>query len=237
MAVSANDAGVAYPQRGFEIPAGSTDVLLVRHGQTAPMSTGDYPRTESGQGDPELSERGHRQAAAVGERLAGSGIEAIYVSSLIRTHQTAAPLVERTGLTPAVLPELREVQLGDWEGGEFRRRLEQKDPRMLELMSTGRWSLAPGGEDDGAFAERVRTGLLAVQAAHAGQRVAVICHGGVIGQAIALATGCGPMAFSQSDNGSITQLIMHSDLWVVRRYNDTTHLGPVFAPSTSEAVI
>ncbi len=237
MAVSASDAAVAYPQRGFEIPAGSTDVLLVRHGQTAPMTTGDYPRTGTGQGNPELTERGFRQAAAVAERLAGAGIQAIYVSSLIRTQQTAAPLVERTGLRPVVVAELREVQLGEWEGGEFRRRLEQRDPLMLALMSTGRWSLAPGGEDDVAFAERVRTGLLAVQAGHPGQRVAVICHGGVIGQAIALATGCGPMAFAQSDNGSITQLIMHSDVWVVRRYNDTTHLGPAFAPATSETVI
>lgn len=237
MAVRARDTDVAYPQRGFEIPAGSTDVLLVRHGQTAPMATGNYPRTGTGQGDPDLSERGFRQAAAVAERLAGSGIQAIYVSSLIRTRQTAAPLVERTGLAPFVVPELREVQLGEWEGGEFRRRLEHRDPLMLELLRTGRWSLAPGGEDDGAFAERVRAGLLTVQGAHPGQRVVVICHGGVIGQAIALATGCGPMAFAQSDNGSITQLIMHSDAWVVRRYNDTTHLGPAFAAATSETVI
>ncbi len=58
-----------------------------------------------------------------------------------------------------VVPELREVELGDWEGGEFRRRLEQQDPMILTLMREGSWDYVPNGEGDEAFTARVRAGL------------------------------------------------------------------------------
>ena len=45
-----------------------------------------------GHGDPELHPNGEQQAIAVGERLKHEKIDAIYVTSLQRTVQTAAPL-------------------------------------------------------------------------------------------------------------------------------------------------
>ena len=231
------DPKVAYAQKGFHPPAGATDILLIRHGQSEGMSASSYPRLASGQADPALSPKGHRQAEAMAERLAEAGIRALYCSTLTRTQQTAAPLAKLTGLEPVVLADLREVELGEWEGGEFRRRAETEDVTYLELMRAGEWSIIPGAESDETFGGRVRAGLLAVEAAHRGQRVAVVCHGGVIGMAISLATGCSPMAFIHVDNCSITQLYVHDDLWIIRRVNDTAHLGPAFPPATDEPVI
>lgn len=237
MSVDATSAEIAYPQKGFRVPPGAADVLLIRHGQSAGMTAGNFRRTETGQADPELSDKGHRQAAAMAERMSEVGIQALYVSTLIRTQQTAAPLGSFTGLTPVVVPELREVELGDWEGGEFRRRLEQQDPLIITLMREGSWDYVPGGEGDEAFTARVRTGLKRVVDAHQGERVAVVCHGGVIGAAIALATGCSPMAFMHVDNCSVSQLIVHEGLPIVRRVNDTAHLGPAFSQASDEALI
>lgn len=231
------DPKVAYAQKGFRPPAGATDILLIRHGQSEGMSSSSYPRLPSGQADPALSPKGHAQAEAMAERMAEVGIQALYCSTLTRTQQTAAPLAKLTGLEPVVLADLREVELGEWEGGEFRRRAETDDVTYLELMRAGEWGLIPGAESDAVFGERVRAGLLAVEAANRGQRVGVVCHGGVIGMAIALATGCSPMAFMHVDNCSITQLYIHDDLWIVRRVNDTAHLGPAFPPVTDEHVI
>lgn len=233
----AMNAEVAYPQKGFRVPEGATDVLLIRHGQSAGMTASNFRRTETGQADPELSDKGHRQAAAMAERMSEAGIQALYVSTLIRTQQTAAPLARFTGLTPEVVPELREVELGDWEGGEFRRRLEQQDPMILTLMREGSWDYVPGGEGDAAFLARVKAGLKQVVDAHPGERIAVVCHGGVIGAAISIATGCSPMAFMHVDNCSVSQLIVHDGLPIVRRVNDTTHLGPAFSQATDEALI
>ncbi|HVE24085.1 MAG TPA: histidine phosphatase family protein [Sporichthya sp.] len=237
MSSSEIDPRVAYAQKAFQAPAGATDLLLIRHGQSEGMSSSSYPRLPSGQADPALSPLGHQQAVRMGERLGDVGIQAIYCSTLIRTQQTAAPLANFTGLDPVVVPELREVELGEWEGGEFRKRSQEKDASFIEMMRTGDWGVVPGGETNEAFGSRVRGALEKIQAAHPAERVAVVCHGGVIGIAIALATGCSPMAFMHVDNASITQMLMVDDLWIVRRVNDTAHLGPAFPPVTDEEVM
>ncbi len=69
MSVDTTSAEIAYPQKGFQVPEGATDVLLIRHGQSAGMTGRTIRCTESGQADPELSDKGHRQAAAMAERM------------------------------------------------------------------------------------------------------------------------------------------------------------------------
>lgn len=222
-----------FPQSQFRIPVGATDVLLIRHGQSAPMPAGDaFPKTADGQADPELSEEGRRQAELLGERLAGASIAALYATSLCRTRQTAQPLADRCGLQVRVEPDLREIYLGEWEGGEFRRRVEARDPLMRRLHRESSWAVVPGAEPVEQFAGRVRAALGRIRDAHPGERVAVVCHGGVVAQAIAVATGAAQLAFLQCDNASVSQLILHGDLWIVRRFNDTAHLGPAFTASS-----
>ncbi|MGQ0623385.1 MAG: histidine phosphatase family protein, partial [Sporichthyaceae bacterium] len=212
-------------------------VLLIRHGQSAPMPADDsYPRGDHGNADPELSAVGHAQAARLSERLSTVPLASIYVSSLIRTQQTAAPLAAALGLTPVIDPDLREVHLGPWEGGEFRRRSELRDPLVRRLFQEGSWEVIDGAESTASFGARVGGALSRIRDAHPGQRVAVVCHGGVIGQAVSLATGSSPVSFAHVDNASISQLILHGEHWIVRRTNDTAHLGTEFA-TEPEAVI
>ena len=61
---------------------------------------------------------GRSQARSVAAELGDSDFSGLFVSTLRRTQETAAPLVERTGLDVRVLPDLREVFLGELEGGE-----------------------------------------------------------------------------------------------------------------------
>lgn len=225
-------SGQVYSQYRFKPPAGATDVVLVRHGESAPMDATDFPRTHEGQADPELSPHGHEQARALCKRLLDVGIEAIYASSLVRTQQTIAPLCEVTGMVPTIDPDLREVGLGEWEGGEFRRRALLRDPRIRALLTGGSWGLVPGGEDPDAFAARVRGALVRIHAAHPGRRVAVVCHGGVVGQVVGMATGASPLAFMGCDNTSISQVVLHGEHWIVRRFNDTEHLGPALTQAS-----
>ena len=130
MATSTEDLNVApasYPQSGFPDIPGSADILLIRHGQSEPYLPGTpFPLVE-GHADPALTPAGQEQAALLADRLASTRIDAIYVSTLRRTKQTAAPLAARLGLIPRVAPELREVHLGDWEGGEYRQRVAERD--------------------------------------------------------------------------------------------------------------
>ena len=216
-----------YRQSRFRRPPGATDVLLVRHGESEPAVPGAPFAMVDGHGDPALAPEGRDHAEAVAERLADQGIDAIYVTNLRRTAETAAPLAARLGLAPVVEADLREVHLGDWEGGLFRQRMAEGDPVGQRMLAEERWDVIPGAEPQDAFAARVRAGVQRIVAGHPDQRVAVFTHGGVIGQLLCEASGGSrPFAFVGSDNGSISHLVAMPDRWVVRRFNDTSHLGP-----------
>ena len=214
-----------YRQRPFPVPDGALDLFLIRHGQSETYVEGmPFPLT-GGHGDPPLSAVGRDQARSVGDRLAGAGIEAIYVTTLCRTAQTAAPLAGRLGVTPQVEPDLREVYLGEWEGGLYRKMVAENHPIARRMFAEERWDVIPGAESLVSFDGRVRAAIGRLAAGHAGQRVAVFTHGGVIGQALALATGSRPFAFNAADNASISRLIVTPDRWFVRTFNDTAHLN------------
>jgi probable phosphoglycerate mutase len=217
-------APTVYRQHRFTPPPGSTTLLLVRHGESMPAVTGESFPLVAGHGDPPLSEEGRQQAEAVGRRLADQGIDAIVVTTLCRTAQTAAPLAQRLGLVPVVAADLREVYLGDWEGGLFRQKVGDGDPLAVRMAAEQRWDVIPNAETPAALAERVRRGVETVSAAHVGQRVAVFSHGGAIGEMLRQASGCEPFAFIGADNASISEVVVTPQRWVVRRFNDTAHL-------------
>lgn len=214
-----------YPQRRFLGPPGSTNVFLVRHGASAPAVPGQPFPLVDGHGDPELAPEGHEQARLLADRLADQRIDAIYVTTLRRTHQTAAPLAERLGLKPIVEPDLREVHLGEWEGGLMRKHVAEGHPIALQVLADERWDVIPGAEIQDAFVARTRAGLARIVEAHPGGRVAVVAHGGVIGELFRQAAdGRRGFAFDTADNGSVSHLLWMHGRWMVRRFNDTSHL-------------
>jgi probable phosphoglycerate mutase len=216
----------SYPQHRFTLPPDATDVLLVRHGESAPARLDRPAPRVDGHSDPELSPEGREQAERLADRLVHEEIDAIYVTTLRRTAETAAPLASRLGLEPRVEPDLREVFLGEWEGVAFRKYVTERHPTAVQMFLEQRWDVIPGAESNDAFRARVQAGLERIVAAHRGQRVVVVVHGGVIGQALALVSGAGLFAFLGADNASISQIVAMPDPWVVRRFNDTAHLHP-----------
>ena len=201
--------------------------MLVRHGASEPAVAGRRFPLRDGHGDPALAPEGELQAALVADRLAAERLAGLFVTTLRRTAQTAAPLAARLGLEPVVVPELREVSLGEWEGGEFRVRLAEGDPIAVRAVAEERWEVIPGAEAMEPFAVRVRAGIEAVvAAAGVGVTVAAIAHGGVIGEVCRQATDSRPFAFVHSDNGSLTRLVvLDGGRWLLRSFNDTSHLA------------
>ena len=218
-----------YAQKAFTPPPGSLDLLLVRHGQSQAYEPGRPFALVEGQGDPPLSSVGRAQAEAVGARLAHEGIAALYVTTMLRTVETAAPLARLTGLTPQVEPDLREVHLGEWEGGLFRQKVAEGDPIALEMMEKERWDVIPGAEPSEVFEARVRAAVGRLAASHPGQRVVAVTHGGVIGEVLRQASAARPFAFTGAENSSISQVVVVGQRSIVRRFNDTAHLSAGFA--------
>jgi len=174
----------------------------VRHGQPG------WDRDGSAVDDPDLTDLGRRQAAHVADALAGTRIDELLVSPLRRAQQTAAPLIERTGLTPVTLDWLAEISAPAFEGTPteqveriFR---ENRDRPVAEL-----WEGLPGGESFRDFHHRVTAGLdglLAERgAATAGasprqwhlpadeRRVVVVAHAGTNATAIGHLLGIEPV--------------------------------------------
>lgn len=214
-----------YRQHRFSLPPGGSDLLLVRHGESQPAYRDTAFPLVDGHADPPLDARGHDEARQVADRLAGEDVAAIYVTPLRRTAQTAAPLAERLGLQPRVEPDLREVHLGEWEGAAFRIHVTEGHPIAQRVFAEERWDVIPGAETMDALAVRLRAAIGRIAAAHRDQRVVVFTHGGVIGVLVGLATGGRPFAFIGADNASITHLVVAEDRWILRRFNDTGHLG------------
>jgi probable phosphoglycerate mutase len=213
-----------YHQLRYARPEGATELVLVRHGESEAAVDGTPFALHEGHGDPALSPLGREQADKVCARLATMGVDAIYVTSLQRTAQTAAPLAEKLGLPVHVERDLREVFLGEWEGGLYRKMVLEGEPRALEAFRRQRWDVIPGAESNEALWARVRGAIERIVAAHRDQRVAVFSHGGVIGAAIAMAADSTSFAFTSADNASISVLVVNELRWIVRSFNDAAHL-------------
>jgi probable phosphoglycerate mutase len=219
-------AGAGYRQARFVVPPGAVELLLIRHGESQRAYPDQPFPLRDGHSDPELAPIGREQAERVAARLAAGHIDAIYTSGLRRTEQTAEPLARRLGLVPQVEPGLREVRLGIWEAGLFRKMVAEHHPIAQRMWTEERWDVIPDAEPTEEFTARLRASIGRLAAGHPDERLAVFVHGGVIGQILALASGSRPFAFVGAANGSISRLVVEGEQWMIRSFNDTAHLEP-----------
>ena len=223
----------SFEQNPYVLPPGATEVVLVRHGASEAAREGVAFPLVDGRSDPALADAGRSQAESVAQRLAGEPIARLFVTSLRRTHQTAAPLAAALDLEPQVVPDLAEVFLGEFEGGEYRVRAGRKDPVIKQVFSEQRWDAIPGAESLESLGRRVRSGIERIVAATGGDATAVaFLHGAVIGELCRQATDSRPFAFVHADNGSISRIVVHRDgRWLLRSFNDISHLSVTTGPA------
>lgn len=107
-----------------------------------------------GAADPPLSDRGHAQAMALRNALFEAPVAALYVSPMRRALQTAAWL-QQPWRPMAVLPDLREIHYGPWDGLSWAE-IEVLHPE-LALRKANDWLGVdvPGAEPWGDFRQRV----------------------------------------------------------------------------------
>jgi 2,3-bisphosphoglycerate-dependent phosphoglycerate mutase len=211
-----------YRQHRFVVPPDATEIVLARHGASAPARAGELFASIDGHGNPALAPEGHEQAKLLCGRLGAEKVDRVFVTGLTRTIETAAPLGRET----TEIPELREVFLGDWEGGPFRIHVANAEPLAMRVLAEERWDLIPGAETMDALAARVRTGIDRIVAATGPGGVALaFVHAGIIAEACRQATGSRAFAFLHSDNCSVTRLVRFADgRRLLRSFNDTSHL-------------
>lgn len=153
--------------------------MLARHAvtaQTGPLLSGRSPGID-------LSESGRAQATALGVRLAGLPVAAVYASPIERTTQTAAAVALPHGLDVLPLEGVLEADYGEWTG-----------QKIADLAKSDLWKVVqrtpsraafPGGESLAAMQSRVVAALEGVVSGHPGELVVVVSHADPIKAAIA----------------------------------------------------
>jgi probable phosphoglycerate mutase len=153
-----------------------TELTFVRHGET------DWNREQRFQGqiDVPLSATGRAQALRLAEALAGERFDLLVSSDLQRARQTAQPLAPTCATRLRVQADWREQGFGVLEGlgvAEVKERHPRLWAQWLEHDADYR---LPDGESVREFHARVLGALRALVHAHAGARVLVVTHGGVL---------------------------------------------------------
>lgn len=159
---------------------GVCEMLLVRHGEQSLVR--NMPLAEGY--DAPLSELGRRQAVAVGERLAEIRLHAVYSSTAARARDTGQAIAGHHEADLIEIESLVEINL--W------RDLPQDmglidalgEAALTEILRTAnrtrRWDAYSHGEPREEFRARVVEAVESIAARHEGERVAVVCHSGVI---------------------------------------------------------
>jgi broad specificity phosphatase PhoE len=156
--------------------ARETRLWLIRHAESTWNAAGLW----QGQSDPPLSEAGRLQAERLAEALVDEQVDVVVTSDLARTRETAELVARRLGLALHAEPGLRELDAGTWSGSS-RAEIERRDGTLLADFDTGDPEVrAGGGECRREVAHRARRALAAWSRRHAGARLAVVTHSGVI---------------------------------------------------------
>lgn len=162
-----------------------TRIIAIRHGETA----WNVDTRIQGQLDVPLNDVGRWQAGRAAARLAGEDVQACYASDLSRAFATAEAIALGLGLTVQPDRGLRERSFGTFEGLTWAE-IETTLPEQARLWRARDPLFAPqGGESLVDFRARVLATVSRIAAAHAGQQILLVAHGGVMDVLYRAATG------------------------------------------------
>ncbi len=164
-------------------------LCLSRHGESA----ANLERRFTAHDDEHLTAIGISQARETGTRLgavlARSGVRpaALYASPFLRAFDTARWVGSAFGLTPEIVPELREQSFGSLRGMPYQSYYDVHGPLP---QGVERWShRPPDGESLRDVAQRAGAALDTLARRHLGETIVVVSHGGVMAALRAHARG------------------------------------------------
>ena len=189
-------------------------LIFVRHG----LTIWNYEFRYQGHTDIELSEEGITQARALQKRLSTEKPSAIYSSDLRRAWQTAQIVAQAFCLPVNILPELREINFGIWEGLTYHD-LEKNYPELLKTwLETPDKLIIPGGETFAIVQERALKVVKEIAQQYPNDTVIIVTHG-LQGETLR------NMWKYRHGNTAVTILSVDKNRTIVEILNDTSHLA------------
>jgi broad specificity phosphatase PhoE len=168
-------AFVSQAPRSLAGPEDDITLTFIRHAQSAGNTSGLIDTSTPGPG---LTDLGWQQAHQVAADFADDGFDGIFASTMTRTQQTAQFLAEELGEHVDVLPGLREVEAGAFEGEPESSGAGFYD--VLKQWTQGdRDARIPGSIDGNEFDARFDDAVATIYAS-GDRRPVAFSHGGAI---------------------------------------------------------
>ncbi|HEX2543625.1 MAG TPA: histidine phosphatase family protein [Ramlibacter sp.] len=200
-----------------------TELVLIRHGET------DMNRELrfQGQVDVALNATGLAQAQRLAERLAGEQAHAVYVSDLLRAQQTARPIAGGMSLQPVAECGLREQNFGRVDGMRVDDIQRDHPDAWAGWLRFEEDFAMPEGESTREFHARVMEAVQRVVAAHPGEKVVIVTHGGVLDMIYRTARSLGLNGPRQSEipNAGLNRIRVRDGSYDIVSWADTQHLA------------
>lgn len=192
------------------------ELLLIRHALPERIDPGNGPA------DPRLAPEGELQARALADWLEPESPDALYTSPLLRARETAAPLAEATGHEPVVDERVSEFDR-EFDFYIPMEEMKAENHPHWQAMSEGRFEDFP--TDIAGFGRAVVEAVDSIAANHPGQKVAVVCHGGVINAYTGRVLGTDRPLFFEPGYASISRVLVSRDgVRSIVSLNETAHL-------------
>ena len=193
-------------------------IYLLRHGEVVLAET----RRFIGQLDVPLSPTGERQSGAQAARLAAVKLTALYSSDLARARRTGEIVGAPHGLRPTIVPALREMAMGRWEGLTAAE-IQRAEPEQFAAWMANVGSFPfPEGESVPDLEGRAWPAFESLVDAHGGEAIAIVAHGGTNRALLCRALGLPPgrlLSIGQ-DYGALTVLGRIDGDWRVIHLNE-----------------
>jgi probable phosphoglycerate mutase len=193
------------------------ELILVRHALPERVENVD------GVADPGLQPIGHEQARRLGDWLADEDIDHIVVSPKRRAVETAAPLAQRLGIEPEVVPGFAEIDRGAKHYIPVEEMRRENSP-VWQALVAGRWEEI-GYHDPKVFQREVVAAKDDLLARYPDARIVVVAHGGTINAIVSDLIGLDRMFFFEAAYTSISRVVRgFNGAYVVSTLNETAHL-------------
>jgi broad specificity phosphatase PhoE len=197
-------------------------ITIVRHGQT------EYNKTYTLQGtlDVPLNEEGKAQAEKLSNFLKDYPFTHVYTSPLSRAYETAKAINQVHQLDLNVVDDLREIELGRWEGLTWKRVMDE-DKETYDRFEDDDETLEFDGEIIPKFHARAVDAFLKIVNNHDDlDNLLLVTHGGVIRAIVTHVLNIDRehrRNFS-IENTSITEITYYKNRFVIKTLNQHVHL-------------
>lgn len=198
------------------------ELWLIRHALPVRIDGGDGPA------DPALAPDGVTQAGQMAEWWARFGVDHVFCSPMRRALETAAPLAMALGAETTVLEDLKEfdAHLPTYVPVEELR----ADPTAWEAVMA-EWMSPEAEVTRQAFRDRVVETVDSIAASDGFDRVAVVCHGGVINAYLSRVLHLPGTMFFEPAYTSVSRVLAREGHRQLVSVNETPHLGRLVDPA------